>query len=343
MFPQNTTKTFITASLVRGSNLEPDVSNDDFLSAYLEYSCWLRMISARQCLSTLENKDSRTLERLAAIASFYQTAGIVVEDALSTYIAWSLWACDKSRFIPDILERISLRLSEPKSTLTLDYVAETRKKYKETNKRIDIYAREYLQLLLQNTDDELPGIFGIEWKKNPSVKLVPRELMPSWSSLGNHIRECIIPLVNPKGALLASCYNKIKHGPQITIMSMMKASTARGLPNEAIVGLDTSETIRLLLNGSRVQETDDEFAQHIRAAPFLLPDAENMKRWFFQQIVHISNSLFIHGTWLYNSNFKDRQRKFRIGRSEIRDIILEQEAHFNATYKFRESSVRELG
>lgn len=290
------------------------------------------MISVRHSLLIVANEKSSSLERLAAMANFYQTAGAVVEDALSTYIAWSLWAYDKSKLIPDILERITLKLGEPRSAVNLNYELEIKKKYLETTKKIDIYARDYLQLLLKNTDHDLPNIFGIEWKKNPSVKLVPKNLLSSWNSLGSNIRECLMPLVDSNGGVLASCNNKIKHGPQITIMPMLNAFNARGLPTGDLAALDNLDTIRLLLNGARVQETADETIHAHRAAPFLLPDAANMKRWFFQQIVHLSNILYIHGTWLYNSNFKDQQRKFRIERKEIRDIILEQEAHIEVTY-----------
>lgn len=331
MLPQTKSRTFLTVSLSKGPTLEPDVTNSDFLDSYLEYSCWLRMLSARQQLEVLEGTASE-LDKLAALANFYQLAGIVVEDALSMYIAWSIWNDDKSRAIPNILERISLRLADPPTPLADNYADEIKKKYSTTTKRIDVYARDYLLQMMQVDDDMLPSQFRISWKRNPSVKLVPKHLLPFWNKLGEYLRECLRPIVSPKGALLAACYNKMKHGPQITVSSSNRAAFSRGIDDESLKQTESAATIRLLLRGARTQETDEEFRDQVRAAPFLLFDAPNARRWFFQHIVHTSNSLFLHGTWLYNTNRIGQNRSILMQNARIREILEEQGGHMERTF-----------
>lgn len=331
MLPATRTRTFITASLAKGTRPEPDISNQDFLGSYLDYSCWIRMISARQQLTVLEG-DTSDIDKLAALATFYQLAGIVVEDALSMYIAWSMWNEDKTQAIPDILERISLRLSEPSTPLPDHYASEIKQKYLTTKKRIDIYARDYLIQILKVDDDMLPQQFGIAWKRNPSVKLIPKKLLPFWNTLGNFLRECLLPLVNPKGALLAACYNKMKHGPQISIASATNAAKSRGVSEEALEGHGSAVSIRLLLRGARTQETDEEFRDQVRAAPFLPLDAPNARRWFFQHIVQTSNSLFISGTLLHNSNRIGNNRSLAVPEGRVRSIVQEHGTHIESTF-----------
>ncbi|MDO9005132.1 MAG: hypothetical protein Q7V20_16935 [Aquabacterium sp.] len=315
-----------------GPNSEQDISNEQFLNSYLDYGCWLRVVTSRQQLDVIENKNSSELQKLAALASFYQTAGLVVEDALSMHIAWSLWQLDKSKSLPDILERLSLRLSSPKGDLPESYASDIKQKYITTKKRVDIYPRQYLNDLLSLSDEELPATFGINWKRHPSVKLVPPELRLFWNNLGHYIRGCVEPLASPKGALLASCYNKIKHGPQLTIMAPAAAAKYRGFEYPDVEHFMQEPTIRLLLQGSRTQETPEETQANERVAPFLVADAPNMRRWFFQQIAHTSNALYINGTWIFNTTYIDRKRPFKIESPELLSIISEQGTHLNRTF-----------
>lgn len=322
MLPQKNLQTIISATLRPGIYPEPGISNDSFLESYLDYSCWLRVINAWQSISVLSQDKAGKLERLAALAAFYQTAGLAVEDALSTCIAWAIWARDKNQSLADILARLSLRLVEPKQPVSPSYAEDVIKKFQTTQNRVDFYARPFLTQLLSVSDRELPKVFGIPWKPHPSVKLVPREMLENWNNLGFFMRESLVPLLDPKGALLASCYNKIKHGPQIMISDMATAARARGLSFEE--GAMSELTVRLLLQGARTQETDIETTEEIRSAPFLLMNSANAKRWFFQHIVHTANALFIAGTWLYNSTYLDKKRSFNPALPEVQSIIREQ-------------------
>src|SRR4249919_3511248 len=109
IYPERTTRTFISTSLAPGPTSEPNLTSKEYLSSFLEYACWLRPLSARGHLQVLEDKQSRELEKLAALTSFAQLAGQITEDAMTTYVAWSIWSHDKDRSLPDILKRLSMR------------------------------------------------------------------------------------------------------------------------------------------------------------------------------------------------------------------------------------------
>lgn len=334
MFPQDTTKTYLSASLALGPKTEQAISNEQFLNSYLDVVCWLRLLSSRQYLSVVEDRKSSKLEKLAAVASFYQTAGLLVEDALGMFVAWSLWALDKSKLLVDILERVSLRLGEPRTTLAPTYAPEVQDKYLRTDKRFHVYARAYLTQLTRVHDDDLPRIFGVNWKRHPSVKLVPKDQRPVWDRLGYYMRGGLEPLLDPKGALLASCYNKIKHGPQLVVMSPLSATLNRGFRVDSESRTESEATIRLLLSGARTQETPEEQRDNVRIAPFLVLDAQNIRRWFFQQIVHTSNVLYTIGTWIFNTTFVDSKRPLVIRSAELEQIIRDQAKHMHRTFNY---------
>lgn len=332
MLPQYTKKTYLSVSLAPGPRGEPDIGTEEFLASYLDYTCWLRVISSHKQFLALSDLKTSKLERLASLGAFYQMAGLVVEDALSMYIAWSLWSRERSRSIADILARVALRLAEPKSRLPDTYARDIQRRCLETDKRLDVYAREYLSQLMLTRDVDLPSQFGIRWRRNPSIKLVPKELRAMWDGLGYYVRSCLEPLVMSKGALLAACYNKIKHGPQMVVMSPGVAAQRRGITGLTGDGLEGEPTLRLLLQGSRTQETDAESVDKLRVAPFLPLDTANIRRWFFQQIVHTTNALFITGTWIFNTNFIDRKRKFRVEAPEVVSIVRDQSIHLDRTF-----------
>ncbi|EKS9883922.1 hypothetical protein BTK96_000826 [Burkholderia pyrrocinia] len=323
----------MTATLGPGPIAEPAITSKQFLDSFLEYGCWLRPLAAWSHLQAFERKNARELESLASLGSFYQLAGQVVEDALTMLVAWSIWGSDKQESLPDIVERLQLRLSaSSKSPIGLGYVESIQQKISKTSKRVDVHPREYLGELLTRKDDALPGSFGIAWKRNPSVKLIPKNVLPIWQNLAHFIRDGITPLLDSRGSLLAACYNKIKHGPQVVVCSPLDIARSRGLevrPDDLPL---KNLSIRLLLKGSRVQETDEEQEAAERIAPFLFDDADNMRRWFFQQIIHTTNLLHAVGTFAFNTNYIDSKRHFSVSRAEVVEMIESQGNHLKRTF-----------
>lgn len=333
MFPNNTTKTLLSASLAPGPKPEAPIINEQFLNSFLDYGCWFRSVAAYTHLQTLERTDAHTIERLAALTAFYQLAGQAIEDALTNLIAWTIWADDKNQVLPDIFERLSLRFSIPEKPVEGGYLSIIKSKFRGTRKRVELYPREYLRALLEFPDTELPILLGIEWKRDPSVKLVPPKLRPVWDRLPNIIRETIRPLTTSGGALLAACYNKVKHGPQLVVTRPIEAVLSRGHTIDNIESEQASAlSVRLLMDGARTQENSEEVTKNIRVAPFLIDDRSNVRRWYFQQLVHNASALFTIGEWIFNSTYKDRKRDFGVPNEFVLRIVTEQTQHFRSTF-----------
>lgn len=328
MLPTNTSKTFLAVSLGPGPIHERPITNEQFLSSFLDYGCWFRSVAAYSHLKTLERTDTHEIERLAALTTFYQLAGQAVEDVLTNLIAWSIWTDDKSQNMADIIERLSLRLSIPNSPTDQKYISEIKQKFRDKKKRVDLYPREYLRELINAPDSELPARIGIEWKRNPSVKLVPSELRPMWDELPKLIRGVIQPLTTGRGDLLAACYNKAKHGPQLVVSRPIEGALSRGSTLEKLASEQANTmSVRLLMDGARTQETDEEASNNIRIAPFIINDISNIKRWYYQQLVHYSQSLFGLGTWLFNTTYKNQKREFGSPNEFVQEILMKQIKH----------------
>ncbi len=333
MFPSKTTKTFLSISLAAGPNPEDPISNEQFLSSFLDYGCWFRSVAAHVHLQTLERTDAQPIERLAALTAFYQLAGQAVEDVLSNLIAWTIWADDKNQSLPDIFDRLSLRFNIPEKPIDDKYIAVIKKKFRETRKRVDLHPREYLRALLEFSDAELPILLGIVWKRNPSVKLVPSKFRQLWDRLPKFIRGTIRPLTTDSGALLAACYNKVKHGPQLVVSRPIDGALGRGHSIEDIERDQASTlSVRLLMDGARTQETTEETKDSIRVAPFLIDDRSNIKRWYFQQLVHTASALYTIGTWIFNTTYKDKKRGSGAPNEFVHKIVTEQGLHLKNTF-----------
>ena len=149
----------------------------------------------------LLREDVRELEALGSLSAFYQLAGQVVEDALTMLIAWSIWSRDEQQTLPEIVERLQLRLSAPKESLGISYTEteEIWQKFQKNNKRVDVYAREYIEELFNLSDEKLPLALGIKWKRNQSVKLIPPDVIPIWNDLGRYIRDSFVQLRDARG------------------------------------------------------------------------------------------------------------------------------------------------
>lgn len=218
---------------------------------------------------------------------------------------------DKSQKLPDILNRIVLKLTDPKNPKDVKSRDEVIRKFSESDKQLIIYARHFLLETLNCPDHEVPKRFGINWKRNPSIKLVKKDQRKVWDNLGDNIRKSLDPILQPNNELISSCYNKIKHGPQIIFDNLQNSALSRGFSEEQLKNLKLEKkTVRVLLNGARTQDSDDEIKDSIRCAPFLVFDKENIQQILYKNVYYIFTIQFVHGTWLYNSTYIDDKRSF---------------------------------
>ncbi len=333
--PKHTHRLFLSYNLIAGQQQEPAVTNRDFLGSFLDAGVWIRVVNAAGQLSALQSAASTPIQKLSALAGFYQQAGLQTEDALSNLVAWAAWSKDPSMNLADLLDRISLRTSRPREQLPDRYHEVVCERLVTSKKRVEIYVREYASSLLSVSDRTLPALLGIPWNRNPSVKDVGKPQRQAWDNLPAVIKQLLLNLLGPNGELLASCYNKIKHGPQIVVAESLLAIRARGLPAEACDVADPTvaqRTIRLLLHGSRTQETPEELAESRRVAPFLYADPDNARRWLLQSLLHTAGVLSSLATWLFNFRFRESPRAFGVSDPFLESLVKEQQLHLERTF-----------
>ena len=127
--PKHTHRLFLSVNLAIGPRAEPEVSNRSFLGSFLDIGVWIRVANAAAHLEILRAPKSSETQRLAAVAGFYQEAGLQAEDAVSNLIAWAVWAKDRNACLADLMDRISLRFSPPRGP-TADHYHEVGKHFR---------------------------------------------------------------------------------------------------------------------------------------------------------------------------------------------------------------------
>lgn len=324
---------FLSVSVAPGPTPEPPIDNRAFLQSYLDLGVWLRVVAAATQLDILRSKQSSRIQKLSALSVFYQQAGLQAEDTLSNLVAWSVWSHDRSQTLADLLHRTSLRLSQCPSSLRSDnYALSVRDSFLQSAKRVEIYAQEYLRSLASVPDPKLPALFGIPWKRHPSVYSVRPNQRKWWDMLPATLRQLIDVLGGRNSDLLASCYNKMKHGPQMVFADPTDVAGARGHPQALPTGR-IEPSIRLLLKGARTQETNEEFDKSTRVAPFLYGDSENARRWLFESFLHTAIVMSACGTWIFNFNFPDARRELFPGDPFVGSLFRDQAEYLRRAFQ----------
>lgn len=301
-------KTYTTLSMPLGPIAEPAITSEAFLTGFLTTGVWLRALALESHAKVLANSKTTRLQKLAASVAVYQQIGLAVEDAIVTLVAWSTWARHGDLNLADLYSRISLRLvSRPKPLETHDlddFWLRIR------NGRATIDGRAYLRALTNGpTDMELPALFGLSWKRHPSVHLVKGEVdKKAWAGIPLALRETIRLLINPKGEITTSCLNKIKHGPQVMLDSPRDIWIKRGCPGVGVQNayLPNGQLIRILTQGSRTQESESELAAETHVAPFILDDPHNAYRWLNGPVMDLPMFFFLFGRWLHKVKFPEQ-------------------------------------
>jgi hypothetical protein len=294
---------YTTLNLRPGLTDEPPVSSQEFLLSYLEAGLWLRCLAAQSHINTLSAERSSRLERLAASAGIYTQLGLATEDAIAMLVAWSFWSMDNSVNLVDLIYRISLRVSDEKSGYTALEMTDLKSKVFGSRK-IPIDGRRYLRSLTAGIQQrDLPALFGVRWKQNPSVKVVPKEESATWQMLPRSISEYVQILSDARSELSSACYNKLKHGPQLIVGRPSDAAARMGFTEEQYKLLGELELIRILGYGSQIATTHEEMLKGVRRAPFLLDDLDNSRRLFDRAIVATASFMFMLGRYVYGCTF----------------------------------------
>jgi hypothetical protein len=308
-----------------GPNPEPPIDNPEFLEGFLQNGVWLRVASSYCHLAVLRSQSSSEIQRLAALVAFYQQAALQAEDILSNLIVWSIWARDRSQNLVDLLSRLMLRDEPNWTSASEQYRDVVWNKFEGTSKKkIYVDARQYLSSLLDVHESDLPAQFGISWKRDPSVKDVPRVDRKWWDRLPNSLGAWLRDILNPRAGLFMSIHNKLKHGPQLIVTNRLRVGLARGFTDS----IDHEKypewrrpTVRILLDGSRTDDTKEEFEGQVSVAPLLADDVNNAAKIFDHVIREPAWLLATLGEYIFKFSYPERRREFPITDKFLREIL----------------------
>lgn len=177
-----------------------------------------------------------------------------------------------------------------------------------TSTRVDVQSRAFVHSLGRLSSQDLLLWLGIQWKRNTSVKDIDRRERDQWNwdDLPNLASWIISALSEESSLLLTASYNKLKHGPQMVIMSVRNAAIKkRALPADEVLGITPDvEYVRLLLRGARTQEEPGELERGVRVAPFLLHDAYFIDKVLYDIMLHLAMSVNRLGYWVLRAVLK---------------------------------------
>jgi hypothetical protein len=266
-----------------------------------------------------------------------QLLGQGIEDALSSLIAWSVWCRKPELRLADVLARMSLRFAAPKKEVPAGYLELVQNSFSKDDRRVEIYPRHYLRQLLDCPDEELPQRLGIPWKKHPNSRLAPTpSARQIWPHLPRMLRDTIVPMTDEKGALVAASYNKIKHGPQLVVEPWLCAAQKRGLEGPELSAHGATDlALRILLDGARTQETEEERDASIRVAPFLLDDSRVIEEWYFRHLLGNAALLFQFGTTVFNARFPDAVARSPASVSPVVGALVRESSAYLARFGAR--------
>ena len=275
---------------------EPPISNQDFLQSLVSYGCWPRIVAANNNRITLCDAASTELERYAAISSFYENVGMLIEDVVSGLVIWPAWAQDRGSCLADMNERLIISDGQDHKDKSRPYREEIAESLaKKTTKRVRVNPSLYLSSVFELTDEQIVRWLGIPWKHNPSVKMVPRSGLDQWHRLPNTIGD-LRRMLSENSQLIVSCYNKLKHGPQLVISSVRDALLARGDKNGH--RLADTKYVRLLFDGAKTENGGE-----LHVAPFLFHQPYCVNAVFHQCVWPLAVTYWGLASWLLCTHF----------------------------------------
>lgn len=273
---------------------EPPISNDEFLRSLDAIGVWLRVLAANESLERFRSSDQSDAERMAALANIYIHYGAQAEDQAVALIAFSVWSKDRSLLLPDLFNRIFLRRST--GPLLSDEVSRVLESLSGGgSKSVHVDQRAFFAEVGRLDDSAIVELFlGYPWKKEPSVRLIPKRHRVVWTNLPGELRRIAGTYYDIRQApRLATAFNKLKHGPQLVIQNPFERARSYGKSSDAVEQLKQWDrtnrpSIRLLFEGSKTQgDVADEFIGSV--APFLIDDEEAINILFYQTMVHNAN------------------------------------------------------
>ena len=270
---------------------EPPITNNEFLDSLDALGVWLRVLSAYDSLERFLSPDSTSTQRLASLSNIYLQLGAQFEDQAVSLIAFSVWSKNRELILPDLFSRTFVRhQSKQARESEIEFVHEALNG--DTSKSVPVNQRSFFQEAARKDDADIVRFFlGYRWRPMPSVKLVPKQHNNVWQSLPGELRRISQSFYEEKESpRITSAYNKLKHGPQLTIQNPVerakKFATSPTLTGQLsrFVSFD-KPTVRLLFSGANTQPART-IGNEKTIAPFLIANRDAVLKIFFGTMVH---------------------------------------------------------
>ena len=273
---------------------EPDVSNDEFLDSLDTIGVWLRVLSAYDSLERYTSPDSTSAQRLAALSNIYIQLGAQLEDQAVSLVALSVWSQNRDLVLPDLFSRIFIRQQRAtKDGSEIQEVHEKLKSGKSTN--VSVNQKMFFQEVCEMSDVEIIEFFlGYKWRKEPSVKLIPKLHIEIWRQLPSELRRIASSFhVERQNPRVTTAYNKLKHGPQLILQNPLERARCFGVSPDVAKQLSRHDSfdklgVRLLFAGASTQPKPSD-GNLGSVAPFLVDDEGAVNELFFGTMVHQAN------------------------------------------------------
>jgi hypothetical protein len=204
---------YTTLNLRPGPNSEP-TRFDQIIFVEL-FGLWALAPMPRNPMSHqyISRQEFVAAAEISSNYGIYTQLGLATEDAIAMLVAWHFWSLDNTVNLADLIYRLNLRVSDEKRHYTPLEIADIKSKV-SGSKKIVIDGRRYLLSITADVQPrELPTLFGVQWKQNPSVKLVPKVDVAAWQMLPKSISTYVDLLGDARSEMSSACYNKLKHGP----------------------------------------------------------------------------------------------------------------------------------
>ena len=253
--------------------------------------------------------------RYAAITSFYQNIGMLMEDIITALVVWPAWAKDRTLALADLNERLVLSEGPARKNDSKAYRNEAAN-YLTTKgaKRVRVNPALYLASVFDLTNEDILKWLGIPWKTHPSVRMVPRSAFDAWHRLPDLVEILRAFTLGEGNELVVPCYNKLKHGPQVVIASIRDALLARGDKNAHI--LPDERYVRLLFQGAKTENGTERLV-----APFLFHEPYCVNAHFFLRLLPLAVTYSRLAGWLLCTQFTKSGPAF--ADKQIRELLRE--------------------
>jgi hypothetical protein len=132
--------------------------------------------------------------------------------------------------------------------------------------------------------------------------MVPRSADAKWHKLPR-MMAMLQTKLNEKCPLVVTCYNKLKHGPQMVISRIRDALLTRGHKNADL--LSDTKYVRLLFQGAMTENGSE-----LLIAPFLLHQPYCVNGVFYEQMLPMAIAYWSLASWSLCTQFTKSEFKF---------------------------------